>query len=273
MAVVRILALHLAGPGRQQVLQSPKTVLDPVAPLPRSYEPRPADGRVETHHVELLLTRLLDNDDGHRAIRRTGGPQPHITHPRDLRAVTPGPLTLMLQVLPLDLAPVCQRKDICAFPFHEEGALVCRGHVAHKLRIAEPTIRDHHRRRQLHAAVAESRHAPIQHDLHPVQFVTARSTRACGVGTTDGKVDGDDQLALADDHDQEDPINAREHSVFLAAPPRAHQAQLITVLFEYRVITHPGPLPAAARGLTRAGGVAPQRYQHLQAQASEALEP
>src|SRR6266849_9290406 len=166
MAVVRILAVHLTGPGRQQALQSPKAVLNPTAAFPRPYEPRPADGRVETHHVELLLTRLRDNDDGHRAIRRTGSPQPHITHPRDLRAVTPGPLTLMLQVLPLDLAPGCQRKDRRAFPFHEEGALVCRGHVAHKLRIAEPTIRDDHRRGQVHAAPAQGSHASIEHTLH-----------------------------------------------------------------------------------------------------------
>src|SRR5215831_18868304 len=55
MTIVGILALHLAGPCRQQVLQGPKTVLDPVAPLPRLDEPRPADGRVQTHHVELLL--------------------------------------------------------------------------------------------------------------------------------------------------------------------------------------------------------------------------
>src|SRR2546421_11108725 len=127
MTVVRLLAVHLAGPSRQQVLQRPKTVLDPPATLPRPYEPRPADGRVETHHVELLLTRLLDNDDGHRAIRCTGGPEPHITHPRDLRAVTPEPLTLMLQVLPLDLAPVCQRKDIRAFSFNQQGAIVDGG--------------------------------------------------------------------------------------------------------------------------------------------------
>src|SRR5712691_13548867 len=106
MTVVGIFAVHLTGAGRSQVLQGPKTVLDPPATLPRPYEPRPADGRVETHHVELLLTRLLDHDDGHRAIRRTGGPQPRRTPPRDLRAVTPGPRTLMLQVLSLDLAPV-----------------------------------------------------------------------------------------------------------------------------------------------------------------------
>src|SRR5881628_1750522 len=106
MAVVRILAVHLAGPRRQQVLQSPKTVLDPPATLPRPYEPRPADGRVETHHVELLLPGFTDHDDRHRAIRRTGGPQTRIAHAGDLRAVTPGPIALLLQVLPLDLAAV-----------------------------------------------------------------------------------------------------------------------------------------------------------------------
>src|SRR4030095_11662404 len=103
MAVVRILAVHLAGPSRQQVLQRPKTVLDPPATLPRPDEPRPADGRVETHHVELLLPVLLDHDERHRAIRRTGGPQPHIPHPRDLGTETPGPIADLLQVTPFDL--------------------------------------------------------------------------------------------------------------------------------------------------------------------------
>src|SRR6266436_712427 len=106
MAVVGLFAVHLAGAGGQHVLQRPKTVLDPVAPLPYSYEPRRADGRVETHHVELLLPGLTDHDDRHRAIRRTGDPQTRIAHAGDLRAVTPGPIVLLLQVLPLDLAPV-----------------------------------------------------------------------------------------------------------------------------------------------------------------------
>src|ERR1041385_5762037 len=140
MAVVGILALHLTGPSRQQVLQGAKTVLDPVSPLPRPDEPRPADGRVETHHVELLLPGLTDHDEGHGAIRRTGRSQPHIAHPRDLRAVTPGPIAGLLQVTPLDLAPVWQREDISAFAFDQEDALVGGGHTAHELRIAEPTI-------------------------------------------------------------------------------------------------------------------------------------
>src|SRR5260221_10364016 len=122
MAVVGLFAVHLAGAGGQQVLQRPKTVLDPVAPLPYSYEPRPADGRVETHHAELLLPGLTDHDDRHRAIRRTGSPQPRIAHAGDLRTVTPGPIALRLQVTPLDLAPIGQLEDIRTLPFHQEGA-------------------------------------------------------------------------------------------------------------------------------------------------------
>ena len=87
------------------------------------------------------------------------------------------------------------------------------------------------------------------------------------------KSTGTTSLPIADDHDQQDPINTGEHPVFLATPPGAHQAQLLAILFEHRVIADPGPLPAAARGRTCAGGVAPQRDQHLQAQASEPLEP
>ena len=67
-----------------------------------------------------------------------------------------------------------------------------------------------HRRRQLHAASAESRHASIQHALQPVQFVAARCPRACGVWPTDGKVDGDAQLAIADNHDKQHTVNARD---------------------------------------------------------------
>src|SRR4029434_3555782 len=106
MAVVGIFVVHLAGPSHQQVLQGSKTVLDPVAPLPRPDEPWPADSRIETHHVELLLPGCTDHDERHRAIRRTGGPQPRIAHAGDLRALTPGPVALLPQVVAFDLPPI-----------------------------------------------------------------------------------------------------------------------------------------------------------------------
>src|SRR6267142_1096605 len=273
MAVVRLFAVHLAGPGRQQVLEGPETVLDPTATLPRPDEPRPADGGFETHHVELLLPGLTDHNDRHCAICRTGGLQPRIAHARDLRAVTPGPIALLLQVVPLHLAPVWQPENIRAFPFNQEGSLVGGGHMAHELRITKPAIGHDQRRRQLYAASVECRHASIQHALYPVQFVAARCPRANGVGSTDGKVHRHNQLAIADDDHEQDPINACEHPVFLATPPGADESQLLAILFEHRVISNPGPLPATARGLTLADGVTPQRHQYLQAQAAQPLDP
>src|SRR5687767_4975988 len=71
VAVVRTFAVHLTGSRRQQVLQGPKTVLDPVAPLPGSYEPLPAYCRVQTHHIELILLGLVNHDEDHGTIRRT----------------------------------------------------------------------------------------------------------------------------------------------------------------------------------------------------------
>src|SRR5918999_4441653 len=106
MAVVRIFTVHLTGAGREQVLQGPKTVLDPVAPLPCPDEPRSADSSFKAHHVELLLPGLLDHDERHRAIRRTACPQPRIAHLRHLLARTPGPLAVLLQVVALDLPPI-----------------------------------------------------------------------------------------------------------------------------------------------------------------------
>src|SRR5215831_4978910 len=147
MTVVGILALHLTSSCRQQVLQGPKAVLNPMATLPRPYEPWPADGRIETHHVELLLPGFADHDDRHRAIRRTGRPQPRIAYPRHLLALPPRPLAVLLQVMALDLPPIGQCEGIGTLPFHKERPLVSRRDMAHELRIAKPAIRDNHRRR------------------------------------------------------------------------------------------------------------------------------
>src|SRR5262249_53455389 len=103
MPIVSVFIVHLTGTGCQQVLQSPKAVLDPVSSLPGPDEPRPADGRVETHDVELLLLGFTHHEERHSAIRRTGRPQPRIAHPWHLRARPPRPLAVLLQVMAFDL--------------------------------------------------------------------------------------------------------------------------------------------------------------------------
>src|SRR5215831_5666448 len=158
MAVVGILALHLTGSRRQQVLQGAKTVLNPVPPLPRPDEPRSADGSLQTEHVVQLHTGFMDDDDGHGPIRGTGGPQPHIPHSRHVRALTPGPIALVLQVTPLDLAPIRQLEGVGTLPFHEECPLVARRDMAHELRIAKPAIGHDHWWGQLDAASTKSRY-------------------------------------------------------------------------------------------------------------------
>src|SRR6266705_5036152 len=60
MAVVCLFAVHLTGSGRQQVLQGPKAVLNPVAPLPCPDEPRPANVSLQTEQVVQLHTELVD---------------------------------------------------------------------------------------------------------------------------------------------------------------------------------------------------------------------
>src|SRR5215471_13096975 len=163
-------------------------MLDPVAPFPRSYKPWATDGGCETHHVELLLPGLADHDERHRAIRRTGRPQPRIAYPRRLLALPPRPIAVLLQVMAFDLPPIGQCEGVGTFPFHEECTLVGRRDMTHEFRIAKPAIGHDHRWRQFDTAPAKSRQASIEHALHPVQFVAARRPRAGEVGTPDGKV-------------------------------------------------------------------------------------
>src|SRR5215217_8184684 len=108
MTVVGILALHLTSSRRQQVLQGPKAVLNPMGTLPGLYRPWPAAGAVETHDVELLLPGLIGHDGGHGAIRRAGGSQPRIAHPRHLLTISARPIAVLLQIVALDLSPVGQ---------------------------------------------------------------------------------------------------------------------------------------------------------------------
>src|SRR4029434_2760266 len=107
MAVVGILILPLTGPSRQHVLQGPHTVLEPVAPLPRPYEPRPADSGVEAHDIALLLPGFTDHEERHRTLGRTGGSQPCIAPARPLLAIPPRP-GAMRQVVAFDGSPIGQ---------------------------------------------------------------------------------------------------------------------------------------------------------------------
>jgi hypothetical protein len=125
---------------------------------------------------------------------------------------------VLLQVVAFDLPPIEHIEAIGALPFHEERALVDGRHRGQELGSTQPAIRDDYRRWQCHAAAAACCNASIEPALHPAPFVTARRPRTWRGGPMDGKVDGHHQLALANDHDQQHPIKAREHPVRLATP-------------------------------------------------------
>jgi hypothetical protein len=150
---------------------------------------------------------------------------------------------------------------------------VLLAHMLHQLRVAKPAISDHQRRGQLQAPAPKSQQPLIEHRPCPAQFITTRSPRPNGIGPPNGKVHRHDQAPIPNDHHQQEAINARQHALVLAAPPGAHESQLLPIFFEYTVIGDPGPLPATAGGGTLVLDMAPQRDEHLQPQASEPLEP
>ena len=96
---------------------------------------------------------------------------------------------------------------------------------------------------------------------------------AFGIGATDGKVDWDDEFAIANDDQEEHPIDTRHGAFELATVPRADEAELFAVFAENGIIDDPSPLPATLGGGAFILGVAPNGEENLKAQASQAFQP
>src|SRR5437667_5647593 len=120
--------------------------------------------------------------------------------------------------------------------------------MLHELRVAKPTIGNHYWRWQLQATPPKRCQALVEHHPGPTQFVPARRPRSNRIRPSNGKVHWDDQATIANDHQQQEPVNARQHTLVLAAPPPADHTQLLTILVKDRVIPDPGPLPATLGG-------------------------
>ena len=148
-----------------------------------------------------------------------------------------------------------------------------RGHLRHPFRVAKPAIGHHHGWRQAQPAAAYGPQTRIEHALGQVQFGVAGSSRTFRIGTTNGNIHRDDQLPIANDHDEQHPIDTSAHPFLLAAPPCPHQPQLLAVFFEDAIIDDPGPLPATQCGRALVLNMAPQRHQHLLPQAAQAFHP
>jgi hypothetical protein len=80
--------------------------------------------------------------------------------------------------------------------------------MLHKLRVAEPTVGNYDGRRQLHATPTKRCHAFVKHHPGPAQFVPARRPRPNRIRAANGKVYGDDQATITNDHQQQESVNA-----------------------------------------------------------------
>src|SRR5262245_58378012 len=97
------------------------------------------------------------------------------------------------------------------------------------------------------------------------ELVVAAPPGACGIGATDGKVDWDNEFAIADDDQEEDTIDTGHGAFELATIPGTDEAELFTVFAENGIIEDPSPLPATLGGGAFILGVAPNGKENLQA--------
>ncbi len=112
------------------------------------------------------------------------------------------------------------------------------GHMRHQLGITAPTIGHHLRGREVKAASATRRQGFIEHDLRPLQFGAAAPPWAFGIGPSHLKVNGHDQLTVADDDQEQHTINAVDDALVLPTPPRADEFELRAI---WRAFYEKGP--------------------------------
>ena len=74
--------------------------------------------------------------------------------------------------------------------------------------VAKPTISNHYGRRQLQATPPQRRQTLVEHHPGPAQFVPARRPRPNRIRAANGKVYGDDQATITNDHQQQESVNA-----------------------------------------------------------------
>src|SRR5262249_31716117 len=109
--------------------------------------------------------------------------------------------------------------------------------------------------------------------LGELELVLAAPPRPCGMGTANGQVNRDDELASANDHEPQDPIETGDGMFELATPPAADEPEVSAVLAEKRIINAPSPRPTAGGGGTVLLGRAPHGKENLEAQWPQPLEP
>ncbi len=273
MPVGGVFGSSLTGLSGSQVFQDAEHLLDPLSLIPGLNQPRHLDRQGHRDQIKWLFTGLIDHDEEDLTIGWTPGAQPHRAAARCMKTLLPGPIVGLDHVRAFDLASVFQGEGRGAFALHQQGALMRVGDVAHQLGVAEPTLGHDHRGGELKSALGKSCQALIEQALGQAELVLAASPGAFGIGATDGKVDRDDQCAIAKDDQEEHPIDTGHSAFELATVPGADEPALPAVFPEDGIIDDPSPLPATAGGGTFVLGMAPHGDENLKAQAPQAFEP
>src|SRR6516165_2325212 len=273
MPVVGVFAAGLTRFSGQEVLEEAEHLFDPVALIPGLNQPRHLNRQGHGDQIKRLFTGLVDHYEQNVTIGATPGAQPHIATARCMQTLPPGPLVGFDQVRAFDFASVFKRKGIGAFALHQQGTLMRLRNMAHQLGVAEPSIGYDHRRGYRHPPFGKSRQALIQHVLGQVEFVLAPPSGAFGIGATDGKVKRDDEFAITNDDQQEDPIDTGHSAFELATVPPADEPKLLAVFSENGVIDDPAPLPATVGRGAFALGMMPDGDEYLEAQTPQSFEP
>src|SRR5262249_43271305 len=141
--------------------------------IPCLNQPRDLDRERHRDQITWLLTGLVNQDEQDLTIGWTPGAQPHIAAARCMKTLLPRPMVGLHQVRAFDLGSVYKREGIRAFALYQQGALMRVGHMAHQLRVAEPTIGYDHRGGELYPALSQRRQALIEPGPGQAELVVA----------------------------------------------------------------------------------------------------
>src|SRR5215471_16907878 len=111
------------------MLQDPKHKLNPTPPSPSPDQLRRAERGLQTQQIEAILSRCVDNHEGHRPIGGACGPQLYVAYMRLPGVLPPRPRLTLDALVSFDLAPIGQGKDIGLFALNEHCAMMLTAHM------------------------------------------------------------------------------------------------------------------------------------------------
>jgi hypothetical protein len=239
--------VHLPGLSRSERRERPQDTRHPRAPSPPPAHLGRPQRRVPTASIATSFARFLDAHPRPRARGGARRPQPSIAPAGFPGGIPPRPRLPRNAVLPFAAAPIGSGKASGRCARDEAGALRRITAMRHQLGVAQPALSCAHRRGAYEPAASAGGQAVSAHRPRPPPFLPAGCPWACGIRPPKDTSHRDHHRPVAQDHDQQEPLKARQHACGLAAPPASHQRPRWPLLFADGVIDPPRPWPTALR--------------------------